>query len=289
VGEPTCRDDKFLGYLVKFADQVVTNSFVLNMFPKILHGIVGRLVCLPNWWYWRKAANIVLPKIRERLDGLLRKDAGAEDQENWKADEDFITWLIRQATIEGNVSELDPEMISKRLLPIEFAAIHTTVITGHFLLIDLLTSDPTLGYLDAIREETSRVYKEEGSRWTKEGLARLYKTDSAIRESQRRSNFATSLTKRKVVAPTGVTNRTEGWTAPYGAFLSLSLAGVQHDKDIYENPNEYDAFRFSRVRMEYLDRPAEEKDPEEALRVAKLGMVTTSDSHLAFGHGRHAW
>jgi hypothetical protein len=289
VGEPTCRDDKFLGYLVKFADQVVTNSFVLNMFPKILHGIVGRLVCLPNWWYWRKAANIVLPRIRERLDGLMRNDAGLEGHQTWKPDEDFITWLIRQALIEGQASELDPDMISKRLLPIEFAAIHTTVITGHFLLLDLLTSDPALGYLDAIREETSRVYTEEGRQWTKEGLSRLYKTDSAIRESQRRSNFATSLTKRKVVAPNGVTNRREGWTAPYGAFLSLNLAGVQHDKDIYESPNEYDAFRFSRVRMEYGDRPAEEKDPDEALRVAKLGMVTTSDSHLAFGHGRHAW
>jgi cytochrome P450 len=218
----------------------------------------------------------------------MRNDAGLEGHQTWKPDEDFITWLIRQALIEGQASELDPDMISKRLLPIEFAAIHTTVITGHFLLLDLLTSDPALGYLDAIREETSRVYTEEGRQWTKEGLSRLYKTDSAIRESQRRSNFATSLTKRKVVAPNGVTNRREGWTAPYGAFLSLNLAGVQHDKDIYESPNEYDAFRFSRVRMEYGDRPAEEKDPDEALRVAKLGMVTTRDSHLAFGHGRHA-
>jgi cytochrome P450 len=289
VGAPTCRDPAFLGSLVKFADTVVTNSFILNMFPKILHPIVGRAVCLPNWRYWRRAADIVLPVIRKKLEDMMRKHNGEEGYEGWEPEEDFITWLIRQAMIDGKAAELDPETISKRLLPIEFAAIHTTVITGHFLLIDLLTSDPSLGYLEAIREETSRVFAEEGGRWTKEGLSRLYRTDSAIRESQRLSNFATSLTKRKVVAPNGVTNQAEGWTAPFGAFLSLNLAGVQHDGDIYEDPYTYDAFRFSKVRMEYIERPAEKKDPEEGLRVAKLGMVTTSDSHLAFGHGRHAW
>lgn len=287
VGAPTCRDQTFLGSLVKFADTVVTNSFILNMFPKILHPIVGRAVCLPNWKHWRRAANVVLPVIRKRLDDMMRKDRGDEGYEDWEPEESFITWLIRQALVEEKTAELDPEMISKRLLPVEFAAIHTTVITGHFLLIDLLTSDSSV--LEAIREETSRVLGEEGGRWTKEGLSRLFRTDSAIRESQRLSNFATSLTKRKVVAPDGVTNQAEGWTAPYGAFLSLNLAGVHHDGDIYDRPLEYDAFRYSRVRMEYNDRPAEKKEPEEALKVAKLGMVTTSDSHLAFGHGRHAW
>jgi cytochrome P450 len=289
VGAPICRNKEFLGRMVAFADQVVTNSFILSMLPKIVHPIMGRLVTIPNWWSWWKISRITQPTVEKRLQDMMRKYSGDADYENWTPEEDFITWLIRQSVVDGKTSELSAEMISKRLLPLEFAAIHTTVITGHSLLLDLLSSHSSLGYLESIKEETARVFREEGGRWTKDGLSRLYKTDSAIRESQRLSNFATSLIKRKVVSPDGITNQGEGWHAPYGALLMLNLAGVQHDGDLYQNPYEYDAFRYSRIRIEYAERPREKRDKEEGLRVAKLGMVTTSDSHLAFGHGRHAW
>jgi cytochrome P450 len=289
VGAPVCRNKEFLGRVVAFADQVVTNSFILSMVPKILHPIMGRIVTIPNWWSWWKISRIALPTIEKRLQDMMRKHAGEAGYENWVPEEDFITWLIRQSLADGRASELNAAMLSMRLLPLEFAAIHTTVITGHSLFLDLLSSDPSLGYLDSIKEETARVFREEGGRWTKDGLSRLYKTDSAIRESQRLSNFATSLVKRKVVAKDGITNQAEGWHAPYGALFMLNLAGVQHDADLYRNPHEYDASRYSRIRIEYAERPREKKDKEEGLRAAKLGMVTTSDSHLAFGHGRHAW
>lgn len=289
VGAPVCRDKEFLERVVQFADQVVMNSFILSMFPKLVHPVIGRIVTLRNWWTWWKASRIVLPVIEKRLQDMMRKHAAEPEYEQWAPPEDFITWLIRQSIVEGKGAELDADMISKRLLPLEFAAIHTTVITGHSLLLDLLSSDPALGYVDAVREETARVFREEGGRWTKEGLSRLYKTDSAIRESQRLSNFATSLVKRKVVAPDGVTNPDEGWHVPYGSLLMLNLAGVQHDADLYSKPCDYDAFRYARVRIEYAERPREKRGKEEGLRVAKLGMVTTSDAHLAFGHGRHAW
>ncbi|KAB5566686.1 cytochrome P450 [Coniochaeta sp. 2T2.1] len=286
VGAEVCRNKEFLRRVVTFADQVVMNSFILSMTPKILHPIMGRLVTLRNWWTWWKLSRIALPTMRERLRDMMRKHSGEPGYENWAPKEDFITWVIRQSIVDGKPAELDADMISKRLLPLEFAAIHTTVITGHSLLLDLFSSDPK--FVEEIKEETSRVFREEGGRWTKEGLSRLYKTDSAIRESQRLSNFATSLVKRKVIAPEGIINQAEGWHAPYGALCMLNLAGVQHDADIYSDPYQYDAFRYSRVRIEYAGRPREKRDKEEGLRVAKLGMVTTSDSHLAFGHGRHA-
>ncbi|KLU86782.1 hypothetical protein MAPG_05792 [Magnaporthiopsis poae ATCC 64411] len=116
----------------------------------------------------------------------------------------------------------------------------------------------------------------------------MYRADSAIRESQRVSTFATSLTKRKVVAPEGITNPAEGWHVPQGSYLMLNLDGVQHDGDAYEEPYRYDAFRFSRPREEFDARPAEAKGVDEWLQLKKLGMVTTGDNHLAFGHGRHA-
>ncbi len=289
VGKPVCNNDEFLKSMVHIADQVITNSFLLNLFPKILHPIVGRLAMIPNWRLWRKAHRIIEPVIAERLRDIARKDAGDPAYQDWELPQDFITWDICMAKAEGNAFELDPTSISKRLLPVEFAAIHTTVITGHFLMLDLLSSDQSRGYIDAVREETTRVLREEGGHWTKNGLARLFRTDSAIRESMRVSNFATSLVKRKVIAKEGITNSGEGWHVPYGSFLMLNLGGIHHDPDLYESPDEYDAFRFSRVREEYEERPSEAKSAEEGVAVKRLGMVTTSDTHLAFGHGRHAW
>ncbi len=288
VGKEICRDPEFLRCQVGFADDVVRNGFFLSMVPKILHPVVGRLAALPNWLHWRKSKKIAGPMIEKRLEDLAKKASGDPEYQDWEPAQDMVTWLILQAQIDGKAPP-SVDSVSKWLLPVEFAAIHTTVLTGHSLLLDLLCADPSRRYLDEIREETANVLAEENGSWTKQGLSRLYKTDSAIKESQRYSHFASSLVHRKVVAKDGITHKGEGWHAPQGAMLMLNLGGLHHDPDIYDNPEDFDAFRFARAREEYEARPQDQKDPDEGLRIKKLGMVTTSDHHLAFGHGRHAW
>ncbi|CAK7205839.1 hypothetical protein SEUCBS139899_008618 [Sporothrix eucalyptigena] len=303
VGPDACRNQPLLSTFVKFADTVVTNSFLLNMFPKLLHPLVGRLASIPNRRLWRKAHSFIEPLIRERVRVMTESPSDGQGEKT-PVNEDYITWHIRMALAEGRTAELDPVAISKRLLPIEFAAIHTTVLTGFFVIVDLLTSDPA--YLEGIREEVRSVRESDpevaaSGHWTKPALARLWRTDSAIRESMRFSNFATSLIKRKVIAPNGITNSAEGWHVPYGGLLMLDLAGTHHDPDLYAKPDQYDAFRYARQREAYEaaaaaaaapDGTETNKAPEqiaaEAMRGLKLGMVTTSDSHMAFGHGRHA-
>ena len=46
----------------------------------------------------------------------------------------------------------------------------------------------------------------------------------------------------------------------------------------YENPGEFDGFRFYNLR-----------DKDEQDGVTKYQMVNTSTDYLAFGHGKHAW
>ncbi|EPE03241.1 cytochrome p450 [Ophiostoma piceae UAMH 11346] len=294
VGPEACRNDSMLKAFIQFADSVVTNSFLLNMVPKLLHPIAGRLASIPNRRLWRRAHRELEPLVKERLRLLTTKQGRTSKA---PVNEDFLTWHIRMALAEGRMSELDPEAITKRLLPIEFAAIHTTVLTGFFVVLDLLTSDPERDYISGIREEVATV-RASCDAWSKPTLARLWRTDSAIRESQRVSHFATSLSKRKVVTPGGVTNTAEGWHVPYGSLLMLNLANTHHDPDLYSDPDTYDAFRYARQREAY-EAEADAVDPDkstatgsekaaEAMRGLKLGMVTTSDQHLAFGHGRHA-
>lgn len=286
VGSSLNRDDEYLSAMVKHADCVVRNNIILDLVPKILHPIVNKLLIINVYKYWKIASRKTIPIIKERQQALARKDSGDTAFANYVLPDDFISWIIKLAKEEGNEVEYDPICISKRLLPINFAAIHTTVLTGHSAFVDLFSSDPAKGEVTDIREEIAHVFAKEKGKWTKAGLARLVRTDSSIKESQRRSPFGVTLVKRMVVAKEGITNEAEGWHAPHGSCLVLNYNALHHDEEIYKSPDEYDAFRFSRQRETMTQ---DKKDPDMALKLAKMGMVTTTESHVAFGHGRHAW
>lgn len=290
VGESVCRDEQFLTGMVNFTDDIIRNQILLNLTPKIFQPIIGNILALANWRHWHSASVRVLPTIKQRLHDMSKKAAGDAEYKDWAPPEDFITWTIRLAMAEGNSFELDPVIISKRLLPIEFAAIHTTMLTGLLWTLDLLTTPEDVGILDALRDEIKSCKPESGI-WTKASLSNLVRMDSSIRESQRHSNFSLNLVYRKVIAPEGLHHPELGWKLPYGSYLTVNLDGIHHDEDLYKNANTYDPLRFSRDREAWESKSVEERalHPDEGTRVRGLGMVTTSDQHLAFSHGRYAW
>ncbi|CAG2016464.1 unnamed protein product [Fusarium graminearum] len=289
VGDPICRDPIFIDSMVRFTDDVVRNSFLLHAFPQVLHPIVGRLITIPNYLHWRAATRRVLPTIEKRIEDMRRKEAGDPEMKSWTPPEDYITWHIRLAMAEENSFELNPYVISKRLLPINFAAIHTTVLTGQSWMLDLWSLPASERALDTIRDELETNKPVDGP-WTKQNLASLMRLDSSFRESQRLSNFAANLVERQVIAPEGLHNPDYGWTLPRGAFVTVNLQGTHHDEDIYKDAMKYFPWRYSNPRETWEMKSAEEKkeNEEEGKRIRGLGMVTTSDIHLAFGHGRHA-
>lgn len=283
VGLPLCRNEDYLTNMSKFAmDVIVSSAIVLRVTPQFLKPIVGPLVTIPNTRRWRNTAKYSLPIINERLANFKQK----QEDPNFKWDEpnDYISWHIHLATAEGRHDELTPDRISRRLMPINFAAIHTTAMTFTNIMFDLLSSPSSAEWLSGLREEASRVLSSEGGRWTKESLARCHRSDSAIRESMRVSNFMTRNVMRKVMPKEGVENAAEGWRAPQNALIVVDMHSVQHDPEIYPDPYTYDAFRFS--------RPREEADASsvhsEVTGLKNTGLVTTSDIFLPFSHGRHA-
>lgn len=279
VGEPLCHEEEFLGSCVAFVDDVVRNSFLLSMVPRVMHPVVGRLVTLPNRLHWKRLHARVEPVIRERVRGMKGRVDGDARYEDWEPPEDLITWIVRLALLEGNAAELDPRVISRRLLPVEFAAIHTTALTGHSWMLDLLSTPPSSSVLPTLHAELLTHRPPAGQPWTKSSLLSLTRLDSSIRESQRLSNFAATLVERRVVAEEGLTCEALGWTVPRGAFVTVNLEGTHHDEELYPGARGYDPWRYSRAR----------KSDERGLKGKGLGMVTTGDAHLAFGHGRHAW
>lgn len=286
VGLPLCRNQDFLNRMLDYTMDVIRGFLLFSLTPKLLHPIVGPIHGLgPKYRYWR-TRKYTIPLITKRLDDIKRKEAGDPEYKDWKEPNDYITWTIRTAMAEGRKDELDPGRIAIRVMPLNFASIHTTAMTGQGVLLDVLSADPSV--LESLREEAERIYKEEGNQWTKAGLSRMFRMDSAIRESQRFSPIALTFLSKKVMVKEGITTP-EGVHLAYGTTVGCAWAPAASDPDVHDKPQEYDAFRTSRDREEYEAMDAVEKGNVNALKLKQTGLVTTSNYHIAFGHGRHAW
>jgi cytochrome P450 len=287
VGLPLCRNEAYLKDMIGFAESVIRCMTLLTFIPSLLHPVFGRLLSIPNNRHYARVKHLTIPVIKQRLADILEK----KDVTN-----DYMTWHIKLAVAEKNEDELQPDKIARRLMPINFAAIHTTTMALTNIVLDIASADPSV--LASLREEAERVYAACDGVWDKTAINNMIRTDSAIRESLRFSNFAARGIFRKIIQKDGLKNEAEGWIAPEGAFVSIDAHGVHHDESVYPNARVYDAFRFSREReaMEQAEAAAggvkgteEEKDWKERLRMKSAGLITTSDTFLPFGHGRHAW
>ena len=98
-------------------------------------------------------------------------------------------------------------------------------------------------------------------------------TDSAIRESIRRSSIQTRGLLRAVVSPNGLT-LPNGTHVPQGTWLGVPVQAVHMDGDLYDEPYEYNPFRFAKMRSGGYD---------------KVNATDISDTFLGWSFGRYAW
>jgi hypothetical protein len=286
VGPTLCHEQKYLDAILAFTKDVIRTQLFMLLCPKALHPILGRLLGSASTYHYWISSRFTLPLITKRVEEIKKKDADHPDYKSWNEPQDYITWAYRTAQAEGRLDEMQPVRIAQRILPLNFAAIHTTTITAYETLVNILSAD--LSVLEDLREEAHRIYHEEGG-WTKQGLSRMYRMDSAIRESQRVAPIALTFVHRKVIAKEGIVTP-EGAHLKYGTLLTCPWAPVALDEELHDkNATEFDAFRYSRAQEAYETMNMEEKKKANALKLKQSGMVTTSDRHLPFGHGRHAW
>jgi cytochrome P450 len=105
-----------------------------------------------------------------------------------------------------------------------------------------------------------------------------------------------------VVNPRGVSIQVDddksSHVPPGASSLCLPSHGVHHDPFYYQSPLEFQPFRYSEPREEFLkqqqQKEARSSNGEDltrhktALDLKTASLVTTSEAFLAFGHGRHA-
>lgn len=210
---------------------------------------------------------------------------------------DYVTWSIRDSRSRPDPLDRSVEMLAYRIMLVNFAAIHSSTFTVMNLLFDLLGSPPEKGFMAGLRDEVERILETADGVWDKTGVGKMIRVDSAIRESMRLSSFIGRGLERKVMSNAGLTLE-DGTRLPQGVNVGVSVYSIHHDEAFYERAYEYDAFRFSRLQ----ERSAAPKDlagitaaepngkPDiAAVQQKNISMVTTSDTFLSFGHGRHTW
>ncbi|KAH9000278.1 cytochrome P450 [Lactarius akahatsu] len=256
VGSPLCRDQGYLTLNLNFAVNVMKFAMIIGMFPKPLRPIVARLLSnLPS--RIRQEMEYIRPMVEERFARMEEFGDDWDDKPN-----DMLMWLMS----ESKGAERSLEDLALRMLMVNFGAIHTTSQAFTIVLYRLL-SNPE--YIEPLRHEVETAVAEEG--WTKAGMDKMHKIDSLLRESLR---VDTILSLRRItLRPFTFSN---GVTVPAGTLVAVPSAAVHMDGEIYPNPEEFDGFRFAKLR---------ERD---GVAVAGHQATSTSAEFLTFGHGRHA-
>jgi cytochrome P450 len=78
---------------------------------------------------------------------------------------------------------------------------------------------------------------------------------------------------RVVLRPLKLSN---GMTIPAGTLVAIPSSATHRDEVTYPNPDEFDGFRFAKLRKDEGD-------------TGRYQTASTSTENVAFGLGRHTW
>lgn len=191
---------------------------------------------------------------------------------------DALQWLIAESAASSNPSaQLVPHRLAQRLLFVNDVSMLTTAYTAQNLILDLFSTDPSLGYVDALRAECSAALAASNGVWDVDAVGKLKLVDSAIRESMRLNPFGTLTLPREVVAHDGISVPGLG-RVPRGTRIALPTEAIQRDASVYHDADTYLPFRFATPPP--ASSSAEDANPPPWKQ--KLA-VTLDSSFLAFG------
>ncbi|KAF8989850.1 cytochrome P450 [Cyathus striatus] len=253
VGFPLCRDEEFLDNAVQYTMDVIIVSTIINLVPPFLRPL--------STYIFRSVSNRIkcAQTLLEPVIERHRKELAERTNDNELI---FLNWLLSEAKGE----EQENIKLARRIMLVNFGAIHTTSIT--FLqALYCLAANPS--YIQPLREEVEEVVSQDG--WSKASLDKLLKVDSFIREAQRLHSPGGFTAMRKALVDYTFRN---GTYIPKNTMLAVPLEPVHIDPDVYPNAYEFDGFRFAKIN--------------EANGNRKADIVSLGDNFLTFGLGKHA-
>ncbi|KAI1186380.1 cytochrome P450 [Nemania serpens] len=257
LGAGLCRNRRWLDIAKTFTVDSFTLSFIMRMVPAIARPLAYLLA--PQSARLRKsvrdAHTLIMPEVEKRKAAV---DAARAAGEKPPKVADTIGWMYDMAKGQNYDFVLSQ-------LSLTMAAIHTTTESACRALLDLCK------YPDAaqqLRDEIIEVVGREG--WAKTTLYKLKLMDSFLKEGQRVTPLGSLSMNRYVEKPVTLS---DGIVLPKGA--RICVISDFANPDVYAEPKKFDVARFVKKRLE----PGQENNWQ---------FVTTTASHLNFGHGEHA-
>ncbi|MCJ1387467.1 hypothetical protein MMC18_000310 [Xylographa bjoerkii] len=291
VGLPLCRDDEYLYHNRRVFQHCLFVAGLINLVPSLLKPLLAPFITILDKYHYLYCARKVKPLIRSRMESLESSDQSILKH---KAPNDYIQWAINDTMDHPDPCERSPEMISKRLAVLQFAAIITSIITMTNVLFDLASSSMFKEYWTRLREEVDCILAEDDRSWTHRGITKMVRMDSTIKESLRMGGVVSRGLMKKVVATEGI-RLPGGIHLPYGVQVGVSSYTTQRDESVYPDPHTYNAFRFCKSDTAGTEVGSNEHTlgsiPETALAPARdmyAPFVKTTETFMAFSHGRNA-
>lgn len=168
--------------------------------------------------------------------------------------------------------KFDVDVISLRLLHILVAAVHTSSVTYLNALYDLALHPEVQ---DELRHEIVTMFAEEQGNWKKQGLTKLVKMDSFVKESARfhpfqagrcflvscddaNSTIGTIFANLRSTSRIGTMDRIavrdytlgDGTFVPKGTYMLIPSSASNFDKDVWgPDADKFDPWRFQKMRL----------------------------------------
>ncbi|KAI1089140.1 cytochrome P450 [Rostrohypoxylon terebratum] len=275
VGLPGCRNQEYLEQSIKYANAVLTDGCVISCLPPSVRPVLGRIISLRARYHQRKLMKILVPIVEEKMrhcEGREDRDAGSGD---------VIQWLIRVAKSHGP-GQLVAEKIALRILALTPMFIFANGWVFAHAVLDIHSGQGGDNVIETLETECRRVSAEYCGLSSKEAVDALHNVDSAVRESMRLNDVSIYLLPFDLVSGAAI-ELGQGLRITAGSDVrSVYPAQMVHmDPDLYQNPEHFDPFRFSRG----FDPSTSNGIPRGTTRET---MTTVSTSFLPFGYGRHA-
>ncbi|KAF8899435.1 cytochrome P450 [Infundibulicybe gibba] len=251
VGLPLCRNQDYCDINIQFLKPLAGRAFTR------ISGLRRRVL------------RHLRPLIEERRKHM-EEYGTASNGEN----ANMIDWLM-DAAAPGLTQT--PESLALRMLNINFVALHSTSMTFTHALFHL-ASRPQYAVL--IREELeANIHTGSQNVWGKGNLEKCWKLDSFLRESQRLNGLGALALPRRAMVPYTFS---DGTVVPPGTIITAAPTAIHLDDALYENPNYFDGFRFSKMRERLAKGGENTRTDEKRLRLTSTGL-----DYLGFGGGRH--
>ncbi|KAK5629879.1 hypothetical protein RRF57_005594 [Xylaria bambusicola] len=264
LGEELCRNEEWLKITVNYTVDIMRAAEQLRQVP----GPFRRMV---HWFLpeakglraeVRQAGDIIRPVLEKRRREKERHRAQGKPPVDYY---DAIEWFEETAIEKGR--SYDPEVVQ---LFLSTVAIHTT---SDLLTVTLLDIARNPDIIEPLREEIRSVVKD--GQLLKKGLGDMKLMDSVIKESLRLKPIGIVSMRRVATKPVSLS---DGTYLPKGTKMAVSSYKMW-DAETYALPDTWDGYRFLRMRE---GGGHDVITPHEAL------LVSTSERHLGFGHGKHA-